>query len=254
MQEQAMQNKILQNFLILIWMLTAVLVIQGWEFPVEASQIKGTQILKAQEIKDFSLQYIRSQLSETGEDQKVIVDYTGMDVLLPEGQIEFNMRLNVTPDGARRIPFLMMINVDGIYRKGIWLSAQVKTKTPVVKSLNAMRPGHRITYADVVMESEYQGGGGNRIAQSLEEVIGYKVTRPIKANRPIQTTALVKAPLVKRGDRVMLVAKKGLMKITTPGIVQERGFKGKTIAVKNIESKKIVYGELINASMVEVKF
>ena len=50
------------------------------------------------------------------------------------------------------------------------------------------------------------------------------------------------------------MAKKGGMIITAPGILKEDGYKDAIVQVLNIESKKIIYGNLIDSNTVKVKF
>ena len=44
------------------------------------------------------------------------------------------------------------------------------------------------------------------------------------------------------------------MRITAPGAVREDGFKNSIVQVVNLETKKLVYAEVIDANTVEVKF
>ena len=50
------------------------------------------------------------------------------------------------------------------------------------------------------------------------------------------------------------MAKKGGMTITAPGILKEDGYKDAMVQVLNIESKKIIYGNLVDPNTVKVKF
>ena len=44
------------------------------------------------------------------------------------------------------------------------------------------------------------------------------------------------------------------MKITVPGILKEDGYEDSMVRVLNIESKKIIYGRLVDANTVKVSF
>ena len=44
------------------------------------------------------------------------------------------------------------------------------------------------------------------------------------------------------------------MKITVPGILKEDGYEDSMVQVLNIESKKIIYGRLVDANTVKVSF
>jgi flagellar basal body P-ring formation protein FlgA len=62
-------------------------------------------------------------------------------------------------------------------------------------------------------------------------------------------------PLVKRGDVVLVVAESGGLRITTLGMVKQReGRRGERIRVENIDSKKSLYGRVLDAKTVKVDF
>jgi flagella basal body P-ring formation protein FlgA len=50
------------------------------------------------------------------------------------------------------------------------------------------------------------------------------------------------------------MAQKGSMTITTPGILKEDGYENAMVRVLNMDSKKIIYGRLVDSNTVKVKF
>ena len=134
------------------------------------------------------------------------------------------------------------------------MTAYIKSYTEVVKTIRSIQPGTVLTAEDVKVERGLVDSTTNRYAMSLGEVIGFKTTRNFRAGMPVALRYLVRTPVVKRGDRVLIVVQKGPMRITTPGTVREKGYRGNIVSVENTESKKVVYGEVVNSSLVEVKF
>ena len=71
----------------------------------------------------------------------------------------------------------------------------------------------------------------------------------------ILTQKFLKKPaLANRGEKILILAEKGTMKITAPGILKEDGYADAMVRVLNIESKKIIYGRLVDANTVKVSF
>ena len=60
--------------------------------------------------------------------------------------------------------------------------------------------------------------------------------------------------MVKRGDRILLIAERGTLKVTAPGVVRENGFKNQMIKVENVQSHKIVYGTVLNSRTILVNY
>ena len=61
-------------------------------------------------------------------------------------------------------------------------------------------------------------------------------------------------PLFKRGDKVFVIAESDTLKVTTVGIASEDGIKGRPVKVLNIQSKKEVFGEVMEDGIVKVRW
>ena len=59
---------------------------------------------------------------------------------------------------------------------------------------------------------------------------------------------------VRRGDVVQLLAESDHLKISTRGIAKEDGCPGERIRISNLRSRKIVYGQIIDARTARVEF
>ncbi|MFQ5445149.1 MAG: flagellar basal body P-ring formation chaperone FlgA, partial [Nitrospinales bacterium] len=92
------------------------------------------------------------------------------------------------------------------------------------------------------------------VATQIEEAVGNKLRRNLTQGTVISLNMLERPSLVKKGDRVLIVAQKGPLKITAPGIVREKGFQNSMVKVENIQSRKIVYARVLSSSMVSVEF
>ena len=86
----------------------------------------------------------------------------------------------------------------------------------------------------------------------IEQLIGKQVARNISINEAI-TTPLVKNPLaVKRGQRVSLVASTGGIEVRMAGEALADGATGERIKVRNLNSKRIIDGVVLTASIIQV--
>jgi flagella basal body P-ring formation protein FlgA len=61
-------------------------------------------------------------------------------------------------------------------------------------------------------------------------------------------------PLVQRGDIVVMIAETGELKISTQGEARQRGGRGDRIKVMNLDSRKSVYGCVVDRNTVRVDF
>jgi flagella basal body P-ring formation protein FlgA len=61
-------------------------------------------------------------------------------------------------------------------------------------------------------------------------------------------------PTIKQGSVIKLFITSSGFRIVTKGLAQQTGYTGETIKVKNLDSKKILYGEIIDSGRVQITF
>jgi flagella basal body P-ring formation protein FlgA len=223
---------------------------------VLADEAKPTQTIKAEEIERRGTEFLWERISEIEDNFEVKAKFPGRDFDLPEGKTEFefevlgqNQRLK-----ARRIPLLLKIKVDGELKKKFRLSSQAKFFKDVVKSTRRLKKGTVVSLEDLDLFQVDALRVDKRTFVYPEEVVGLMVVRDINEGQTMKVNMVRKPSVVKRGDRVLIMAKMGGMKITAPGVVREKGFKGSMIRVQNIQSKKEVYGKVLDSKTIEVNF
>jgi flagella basal body P-ring formation protein FlgA len=87
--------------------------------------------------------------------------------------------------------------------------------------------------------------------------VGKRAKRPIAATQliasvDIEAAELEKQVLIKAGDVVKLVARTGGLQLSTTGEALQEGPAGKMIRVRNVDSKAVVMGRVVDKSTVEV--
>lgn len=112
---------------------------------------------------------------------------------------------------------------------------------------------HRLSPADLVA-LRLPGASVPRDAiTDPQHVDGAKVRRPIKPGEPIRGAWVEVPPLVKRGDRVRMIARRGGLEITASGEALDAAGRGESVRVKNPSSMKIVSGRVIGPGTVEME-
>ena len=103
-----------------------------------------------------------------------------------------------------------------------------------MKTTRTLKNGTIIAPDDIEFSQVDAFREGKRAFINPEEVIGLKVVSNIEKGKVLKLNMVRKPAVVKQGDRVLIMAKMGSMKITTPGVVKEKGFKGSMIRVQNL--------------------
>ena len=89
-------------------------------------------------------------------------------------------------------------------------------------------------------------------ATSLDDVVGFELTRAVYAGKPILLSNLERAALVERNQRVRVLYKKGLLKIEIEARALERGAVGDFIEVMNLSSRKTIIAEVLKNGQLSV--
>ena len=87
-----------------------------------------------------------------------------------------------------------------------------------------------------------------------EEAIGKSTARPLQAETPLRASFLKKPFMVKKGDRVMIEARRGGLSIQTSGITKSSGQVGQSIMVANLDSGRELRAKIVSPGLVQVDF
>ena len=218
------------------------------------AKTENTRTVTSQEIRESAENYLINSLDWDPESMDISIKYEARDLELPEGKLLLDFVKINNPRGVGRIPLTALVKVDGKFIKRLRVNAKVAVYQDVVKTVSSIQRGNVISVSDVVVERTRTERVLKDIPTTLDKVIGQAATRNLQNGKIVKFRDLKKVPTVKRGSRVIILARKGSVKITAPGTVREDGFKNSIVQVVNLETKKMIYAEVINSNMVEVKF
>jgi flagella basal body P-ring formation protein FlgA len=86
----------------------------------------------------------------------------------------------------------------------------------------------------------------------LEDFIGKRLQRSLRAGSPVLLSMVEALPVVKRGERVKIVINSGALHLTATGLAHSDGAMNQMIRVQNINSNKIIYCRVAAPGLVEV--
>ena len=124
----------------------------------------------------------------------------------------------------------------------------------VLTTRSELRRGHIIGPGDVVPFQAAQSAVPGDAIRRPEFILGAEVRRSIRPGQPIRQAWFKIPPVVKRGQRVRVVAVRGAIRISTMGEALNNAGKGAFVRVRNLDSRKIVTGKATEAGTVELEF
>ena len=111
----------------------------------------------------------------------------------------------------------------------------------VVTATNIIR-GQVITRSLISKTLQPKKQIGAQTLSTLEEAIGLEATRTIRAGTPLSVSDLTAADLIRKGEKVTLVLRRGALTITVDTIATEDGKIGEQVELTNTESGKVIRG------------
>ncbi len=133
-------------------------------------------------------------------------------------------------------------------------SAVVKAYRRVFYLVRSLSKGQPINQSDIVDREMDVSRVPKGALSDSSELEGLVASRSIGVNMLLKLSYFKEVPAARKGSRVLLVADNGPVKVVVPGILKEDGYKGRSVRVMNIMSKKEVVGWLVNPGRVEVIF
>ncbi len=143
-----------------------------------------------------------------------------------------------------------------LFRSGLRIagSAKVRAFDRVVMSRGAFGKGYALQTDDLYPVLMDVGRIPRGAIREPEAIAGKTLLRSIVPNAPITDAMIPLTPVMKRGDKVALVAGNDGFTVMTAGELKHDAAVGESVKVINLASKKIVAGLLVEEGTVRVEY
>ncbi len=244
-------HKMVKSVSLVLSMSIAVFLILG----LKGNSVKAAgQTLKVAAIEKIGKDFILDTLEWNKERLEIKVIYEGKRILLPQEKVTFDCKLPGRKRRIGRVHFLCLIKVAGKTRKRLRLYADVKVSYDVYRPIRSLKMGHVLQPGDVELTQLKSDHVLRNIISDEADIMGHRLIRNLEEGEIILAHMVKKIPLVKNGDRILIIANKGSLRVTAPGVVRQNGFKNDTVRVENLQSRKIILGTVIDSRTVQINF
>ena len=114
--------------------------------------------------------------------------------------------------------------------------------------------GQRLTSADLVPLRLPRSRVPRDAILDAASIDAAQLRRSVKPGEALRAAWVKVPPLVKRGDRVRMVAHRGGIELTATGEALAAGGRGDNVRVRNLDSQRVVGGRVIAPNTVEMEF
>lgn len=158
------------------------------------------------------------------------------------------------PTGARKLgPTTIGVRCLGTSPWQIYVPVQVKAFGPAVISKRALPRGTIIHASDLDIATRELSRAIQGYYTSSKQIEGMELRSSLANGSIIGPKALKPRYLVKRGDIVTILAESNGLHIRVKGMALMDGFRGQSIRIKNVRSKRVLQGEVIASRTVRIK-
>ncbi len=157
----------------------------------------------------------------------------------------------VTGDGQVRAQTTVGVRCAGSVHWTIYTSITVESVAPVLTARYALPRDAVLTAADFQLQTRHVPGLLASYLSNPAALTDQRLRRPLSAGEPLSIDALAPAPLIRRGQQVVLVARGPGIEVRAAGVALSDGRASDHIRVQNLSSQRIVEGVVRSDSVVE---
>ncbi|MEW6326820.1 MAG: flagellar basal body P-ring formation chaperone FlgA [Thermodesulfobacteriota bacterium] len=234
------------SFLIMLSVLQAPLALSG-----EGRGGCSTYTLTQEDIESIYKDFVYAHMPWPKEDVVISRVRIEEEIVLPGSRFTFE----ITPptssylgDTALRVVF----RVNGQEVRKTRISGRIDVYREVVCMARSMRRHEVIREEDLCAARRNISQVSDAAISDIREAVGKRLVSSVRAGEIVKQDMIERAPIIRRGDRVTIIAETEALLIRARGEAMEGGAAGEVIRVRNSKSKKEVYARVVDASTVRV--
>jgi flagella basal body P-ring formation protein FlgA len=224
------------------------------QIPGRIAVVREGRILETQEVLTLLENHFK-KIFDQGNRGVRVREIQGYDqTIIPPGEVSCDVKVFGQIRNGGSIPLAMILRVEQKEVKELRFRAQIEIEAEVVMARSYL-PKHKIIEEkDVELVRKDVTHLPQDVATRLDEVLGKRTTLSLNGQEIMRRSMVEPPPLVKKGDRVMLLIENDHFRITSLGEVKEEGRRGERVRLMNISSKKEVSGQVLDSHTVRVDF
>ncbi|GAB6908874.1 putative SAF domain protein [Desulfosarcina cetonica] len=197
---------------------------------------------------------IRQHMPWKNEDVTIGPIHFNDTLNLPNGRLTFQIVPTPNEDFIGRTILALHLFVDGQPIRRIWVNTTISVMANVVTVVRPLGKSQPIQFGDLALTRRDLKDLPSDALRQMNAAVGQRTTCTIYPNTVLQARMMESQPLVRRGDRVKIVAQSGNLTITATGLVKQKGAKDEVVRVVNTASNRVIAARVKGPGLVEVDF
>jgi len=217
---------------------------------VESTKIKGLEI--AQKAKE----YLLGSLPIDGRETTVEIGRVPADQWVPRrrDKIDFHISLVDTNKDRGKVELIVSASSNSklFFKVPVYFNVRVFEFVAITKGKT--RRKQPLTKENVFIARRETTRLRGMAFSSIDDLKDMTTTTPVQSHTILTDYMVETPPTMKQGSLVKLIVKESGFRIVTKGLAQQTGYKGDVIKLKNLDSKKMLYGKILNSDSVQVVY
>ncbi len=219
-------------------------------FCLASRQVMSMEFQSIDEIANTARTFIYDQMNVPGNNLEVSVN--SIDRRLRLKACDQQLEAFSPGYGSRRGISTVGVRCNSDQPWSIYVSVTVKVFKNVAVLKHTVPRNQLLTEADIVFEKTDVNRLSSGYFTNAQEITGKMLTQNL-APGTILSQYVLKAPMaIKNGQMVTLIAKNSVIEVRTEGKALSRGAIGDRIKVKNLKTKRIIEGVVLDNQLINV--
>lgn len=225
------------------------------QVPGQVQISRGSMEIGREHLEQIVTAYVREQLRDRGLERVQVKEIRGAEAMvLPKGRLSWQVTAPRNSSLTGSVPLAVTLKVNEDFERRVNVTAVVEVRVKVVVSSRPLGRYKPIEESDIeVREVDLAGLPADAISDP-EVVLGKRTRRAVDAHAVLRPDLVEFPPVVKRGDRVKIVAETAGMRISAVGEVKQKGCVGERIPVVNLDSNKVIHARVVDGQTVRIEF
>jgi flagella basal body P-ring formation protein FlgA len=215
---------------------------------------RASQELQAEALRPVIEEFVHAQLGDAAADTRVRTIEIPGTVHVPAGP--WDAHVTVPPGTVLAGRVRMAVEVLQADRpvRSLWITTEIARPVDVVVATRAVARGELLGPGDVTVQRMDLPGLPRTVVSDPADAVGAVARQALVPFTPLRRDQIGQPTLVRRGERVLLVAMRGGLRITTSGEARADAARGESVVVVNRVSGKSITGRVVDEGTVSVEF
>ena len=204
------------------------------------------------------IEFLEQQLQKTLQvryEKLEVKDLRGVErIVVPSGALSWEVILPERIGRGGPFSATLVLSVDGREFRRVKVTARMDLFADVVAAKRYLQRHHEIDEKDVHLVRKNLALLPPDVLMDVREAVSMRTTASINGQEVLRKSLIQPPPLVRKGERVIMLVENPQFRIVTWGEVKDDGRKGEQVKIVNLSSKKEVIGRVLNAGTVLIEY